>query len=72
MSSSLDLVEERAINWLRRPIDKKYWALYVDGTNFKIQRRGSTQSEPSLVVLGIDEDNYRSILTRLNQDLKIT
>jgi len=62
ISSSLDLVEDRALEWLERPIEKKYWALYVDGTNFKIQRRGATKSEPSLVVLGIDENNHRSIL----------
>ena len=62
VSASLDLVQEKAVNWLCRPIEKKYWALYVDGTNFKIQRRGNTESEPSLVVLGIDENNYRSIL----------
>ena len=50
------------MEWLQRPIEKKYWALYIDGTNFKIQRRRSTESEPSLVVLGIDENNRRSIL----------
>jgi putative transposase len=43
-------------------LEQRYWALYVDGTNFKIQRRGSTEREPSLVVLGIDENNFRSIL----------
>ena len=37
-------------------------ALYVDGTNFRIQRRGSTEKEPTLVVLGMDEYNSRSIL----------
>lgn len=63
ISNSLDLVENRALDWLNRPLnEKKYWALYVDGTNFKIQRRGSTECEPSLVVLGIDENNCRSIL----------
>lgn len=64
VSDSLNLVEDRALAWLDRPLEKKYWALYVDGTNFKIQRRGSTQSEPSLVVLGIDEDNYRTVSWR--------
>lgn len=62
VSQSLNLVQGPALQWLQRPLQKKYWALYVDGTNFKIQRRGSTQSEPSLVVLGIDDNNYRSIL----------
>lgn len=62
ISSSLDLLAGEAERWLTRPIEKPYWALYVDGTNFKVQRRGSTQREPSLVVLGVDEHNFRSIL----------
>ena len=62
ISSSLDLIAGEAEKWLTRPITKQYWALYVDGTNFRIQRRGSTEKEPSLVVLGVDEYNFRSIL----------
>lgn len=62
VSNSLEQIEEKAVAWLTRPISGKYWALYIDGTNFKIQRRGSTEKEPSLVVLGIDEHNRRSIL----------
>jgi putative transposase len=62
VSKSLKSIEEKALNFLTRPITKKYWALYIDGTNFKIQRRGTTAREPSLVVLGIDEDNRMSIL----------
>jgi putative transposase len=52
ISSSLDLIAGEAERWLTRPVTKRYWALYVDGTNFKIQRRGSTEREQSLVVLG--------------------
>ncbi|MFH2031590.1 MAG: IS256 family transposase [Bacteroidota bacterium] len=62
VAKSLDIVSDKALEWLRRPITDKYWALYVDGTNFNIQRRGSTEKEPSLVVLGIDENDYRSVL----------
>lgn len=62
VSSSLSLIHEEAQNWLSRPIKGKYWGLYIDGTNFKIQRRGSTEKEPSLVVLGIDHEGFRSIL----------
>ena len=62
VNGSLSLVEDEAKRWLDRPIDRAYWALYIDGTNFKVQRRGSTAREPSLVVLGIDETNHRSIL----------
>lgn len=62
ISNSLSQIEDKAVEWLTRPITGKYWALYIDGTNFKIQRRGSTEREPSLVVLGIDELNKKSIL----------
>ena len=62
VSNSLGEIQNKAVKWLTRPISGKYWALYVDGTNFKIQRRGSTEKEPSLVVLGIDENNRKSIL----------
>lgn len=60
--NSLELIEDKALNWLERDITKKYWCLFVDGTNFKIQRRGSTEKEPTLVVVGIDERNCTSIL----------
>ena len=62
VNGALSLVHEEALKWLERPIDRAFWALYIDGTNFKVQRRGSTQREPSLVVLGVDESNFRSIL----------
>lgn len=62
VSNSLGEIQSKAVDWLTRPISSKYWALYIDGTNFSIQRRGSTEKEPSLVVLGIDETNRKSIL----------
>lgn len=62
VNQSLSVIQESAINWLERPLKDEYWALYIDGTNFKIQRRGSTEKEPSLVVLGIDKNDHRSVL----------
>jgi len=63
VNKSLQLIEDQARSWLQRDLSfKKYWVLYIDGTNFNIQRRGSTEKEPQLVVLGIDEDGYRSVL----------
>lgn len=59
---SLGMIEQKALNFLTRKLEKKYWALYVDGTYFSIQRRGSTEKEPSLVVLGCDEHHRMSIL----------
>ena len=60
--NSLAVVEEKALAWLERDLTKKYWCLFIDGTNFKIQRRGSTEKEPTLVVVGIDENNHTSLL----------
>ena len=73
VSNSLALIEGKALSWLQRPITKKYWALYIDGTNFKIQRRGSVEKEIALAVLGVDENNRKSILaiepgTKENKD----
>ena len=62
VSQSLEVIEEKALAFLTRPLTAKYWALFIDGTNFRIQRRGSVQKEPSLVVLGLDERNCYSIL----------
>ena len=60
--NSLSVLESKALAWLDRDITKKYWALFIDGTNFKIQRRDSVEKEPTLVVLGIDDRNCFSIL----------
>ena len=62
VTNSLGSIADSATAWLQRPIEKPYWALMVDGTNFKVRRRGSVEREPSLVVIGIDSDQKRSIL----------
>ena len=62
VSESLAQMKVEAPKWLTRPLEAKYWALYIDGTNFKVQRRGTTEREPSLCVLGVDESNCRSVL----------
>lgn len=62
VSESLGAIEEKALDFLTRPLEKPYWGLYIDGTNFNIQRQGTTAKEPSLVVLGNDEKNCMSIL----------
>ena len=62
VQESLASIQDAAVNWLERPLSGEYWALYIDGTNFHIQRRGSTEKEPSLVVMGIGKNDHRSIL----------
>ena len=56
VNGSLSLVEDEAKRWLDRPIDRAYWALYIDGTNFKVQRRGSTARNNWFVELKFDSD----------------
>lgn len=62
VSSSLGRMRGPAEKWLTRQLDEPYWALYVDGTNFKMQRRGSTENEPTLIVMGVNERKRRCIL----------
>jgi putative transposase len=62
ISKSLPMLQENAESWLQRPIEGEWWALLIDGSNFKVRRRGSVEKEPSLVVLAIDSTNRRSIL----------
>jgi putative transposase len=62
VANTLPLLKDQATAWLERPLNGQWWALLVDGTNFKVTRRGSVEKEPSLVVLGINQNNQRSIL----------
>ena len=39
VTKSLGSIEGKALEWLERPIIQKYWAIFVDGTNFRIQKR---------------------------------
>lgn len=63
VTKSLSVVEEKALAWLERDLTEEYWALFVDGTNFRMQRRGSTEKEPALVVIGLNKNNCMSILS---------
>jgi transposase-like protein len=59
---SLGPLQKRAQDWLTRPLGQPYWALFIDGVNIKTRRRDSVELEPSLIVVGVDENNHRSIL----------
>jgi hypothetical protein len=63
VSSSPSSEEEKALGFPMRDVSgKKYWALFVDGTLFRIPRMGTTAKEPSLVALGLDDRNELFIL----------
>jgi putative transposase len=54
--------------FLERPLgERKYKYLYVDGTFFRV-RRTTVEAEPTLVVLGVDEEDRRSILAMIQGD----
>jgi putative transposase len=36
VSDSLGSIEEKALQFLTRPLEKSYWGLFIDGTNFRI------------------------------------
>ena len=59
---SMTELKPAAEKWLTRELTNPCWALFIDGTNFRVQRRGSTELEPWLVVIGVDETNHRSLL----------
>lgn len=62
VTNALHRIEPGALRWLYRRLDTEYWALFIDGTNFNLQRAGTTEREPALVVLGLDGQNRLSIL----------
>jgi transposase-like protein len=54
--------------FLDRPLDShRYKYLYVDGTYFHV-RRSTVEMEPTLVVLGVDEQDRRSVLAMVQGD----
>jgi putative transposase len=67
-SRSLKTLLPAAKGFLERPLSgRRYKYLYVDGTFFRV-RRTTVESEPTLVVLGVDESDRRSILAMIQGD----
>jgi hypothetical protein len=48
VANTLPLLKDQATAWLERPLNGQWWALLVDGTNFKVTRRGSVVPETAL------------------------
>jgi putative transposase len=67
-SRSLKTLLPAAKSFLERPLaGRRYKYLYVDGTFFHV-RRTTVEREPTLVVLGVDESDRRSILAMIQGD----
>ena len=68
VSNSLERIVPSARAFLERPLASRRWRyLYVDGTNFRV-RRTTVALEPTLVVLGVDEDGHKSVLSMIQGD----
>jgi putative transposase len=68
VSRSIKTLVPAAKRFLDRPLgERRYKYLYVDGTFFHV-RRTTVDREPTLVVLGVDESDRRSILAMIQGD----
>ena len=68
VSRSLKTLVPAAKKFLDRPLSgRRFKYLYVDGTFFHV-RRTTVDREPTLVVLGVDESDHRSILAMIQGD----
>jgi putative transposase len=68
VSRSLKTLVPAAKRFLERPLGgRRFKYLYVDGTFFRV-RRTTVEAEPTLVVLGVDECDRRSILAMIQGD----
>ena len=68
VSRSLKTLVPAAKRFLERPLTgRRFKYLYVDGTFFHV-RRTTVDTEPTLVVLGVDESDRRSILAMIQGD----
>lgn len=68
VSNSLHKIVPAAKAFLERPLgDRRFKYLYLDGTNFKV-RRTTVATEPTLVVVGVDEQDRKSVLSMVSGD----
>ena len=54
-------MEEEVKEWRNRPLERQYYAIYLDCTFVSI-RRGESAKEPVYVALGIRPDGCREVL----------
>ena len=68
VSESLRKVVPAATRFMERPLDdRRFVYLYIDGTNFHV-RRTTVDLEPTLVVVGVDEQGHKSLLSMVQGD----
>lgn len=68
VTNSMHALIPAAKRFLDRPLKgRRFKYLYVDGTNFHV-RRTTVDREPTLVVIGVDETDHKSILAMVQGD----
>jgi putative transposase len=68
VSNALDKIVPAARAFLERDLsDRKFKYLYIDGTNFRV-RRTTVDLEPTLVVVGVDDTDRKSVLAGISGD----
>jgi putative transposase len=68
VSNCLHKIMPAAKAFLERPLaGRRFKYLYIDGTNFKV-RRTTVAQEPTLVVVGVDEQDRKSVLAMVGGD----
>jgi transposase-like protein len=68
VSNALKTIVPQAKAFLDRPLTgRRFKYLYVDGTNFLV-RRTTVGREPTLVVVGVDEEARKSVLAMVQGD----
>jgi putative transposase len=68
VSNAMQTLVPAAKRFLERPLGDRRWVyLYVDGTNFRV-RRSTVAIEPTLVVLGVDDQGHKSVLAMVQGD----
>ena len=61
VSQITDVVTDDIETWKKRPLQKRYSVLYLDGTYLKL-RRDDVDDEVVYLVVGVTENGYREIL----------
>ncbi len=68
VSNALHKIVPAAKAFLERPLEgRQFKYLYIDGTNFKV-RRTTVDKEPTLVVIGVDSSDRKSVLAMVGGD----
>ena len=68
VSNALKTIVPAAKAFLERDLSRRRFKyLWVDGTNFKV-RRSTVDREPTLVVIGVDENDKKSVLSMVQGD----